>query len=302
MNTITNKKITWIDIEKPAQSDIAFLKENFNFHSTILNELTPDTIRTKVDDYGDHFYIVLHLPTFNKKTRQTKSQELDIIVSKNHIITSHKESILALKSLFDKCNLYEEEKQKYFAGGIANLLYLIIENVLNNCSDSLDDMSVFIDRIEGAIFHGKEREMLKEISLIKRNILDFRRALKPQKQLLESLYMTISKFFGDDYLPFYNKLIGHHLRIWDILDNYKELTESLETTNSTLFSSRMNETIKILTIFTALLLPVSIISGLFGMNVVVPFQDHPQGFYIIIIALTLALFSLYLLFKRKRII
>lgn len=303
MHTISiNNKTTWIDVGKPSQDDINHLRDNFKFHSVVLNELIPDTIRTKVDSYDDYFYIVLHFPTFDKKNRTSKSQELDILITKDTIITSHKETIIPLKAIFDKCNLYPEQKEKYLANGPAKLLYLILDEILSSCLLHLDDISQAIDKIENAIFHGKEKEMIQEISIIKRNVLDFRRALKPQKQILESLYLAINKYFGDEHLPFFNDLVGHHLRLWDILDSYKELLESLESTNATLFSARLNETMKILTIFTALLLPISIMSGLFGMNVDVPLQNHPQGFYIIIAILISAFLGLYLLFKRKKII
>lgn len=304
MNTLTlNKKITWIDIEKPTENDVDFLRENFNFHELVLNEIIPDTIRTKVDVYDDYFYLVLHFPAFDKATRSTRSQELDILVNNNTIITLHKEAIIPLKSIFDQFNLYEEEKQKYIseADGPAKMLYHLIDSLLNSCFPKLDHISENIDQAERAIFQDEEKNMIREVSIIKRDILDFRRALKPQRQILESLEVTVIKFFGENYKPFFNDLLGHHMRIWDNLENYKELTESLESTNATLFSSKLNETIRILTIFTALLMPISIIVGVFGMNVIVPFQSHPQGFIIILSLATLTILSIYLYFKKKKI-
>lgn len=303
MNIIScNKKTTWIDIEKPSKSDIEYLRQNFKFHNIVLDELMPDTIRTKVDNYDDYFYIVLHFPSFNKEKRTVHSQELDIIITKTAIITSHKETLIPLKAIFDKCNNYQEEKEKYLLDGPAKILYSILEDLLNTCFSQLDHISENIDRSEKSIFSGMEKQMIEEISIIKRNILDFRRAIKPQKQILGSLYLVINKFFGNGFSPFYNDLLGHHLRLWDTLDNYKELTESLETTNATLFTSKLNETIKILTIFTALLLPISIIVGIFGMNVAVPLQNHPQGFLIILGILIITLSVIYLFFKKRRII
>lgn len=303
MNIISlNKKTAWIDIEKPSKSDIEYLRQNFKFHDAVLDELIPDTIRTKVDSYDDYFYIVLHFPFFNKEKRTVHSQELDIIITKNTIITSHKETLIQLKTIFDKCNIYQEEKEKYLSGGPAKILYSILEDLINSCFAQLDYISENIDKSERAIFSGMEKQMIKEISITKRNILDFRRAIKPQKQILESLHLAINKFFGNGFSPFYNDLLGHHLRLWDTLDNYKELTESLETTNATLFTSKLNEIIKILTIFTALLLPISIIVGMFGMNVIVPFQNHPQGFLIIFSILMITLSIIYSFFKKRRII
>lgn len=304
MNTIAlNKKTVWIDIEKPTESDVNYLGENFNFHKLVLNEIVPDTIRTKVDIYDDYFYLVLHFPVFDKATRTTHSQELDILVNGNTIITLHKEMIIPLKAIFDKFNLYEEEKQKYISetDGPAKLLYHLIDGLLNSCFPKLDHISENIDKAEKAIFQDGEKNMIKEISIIKRDILDFRRAIKPQRQILESLETTINKFFGENYAPFFNDLLGHHMRIWDNLENYKELTESLESTNTTLFSSKLNETIRILTVFTALLMPISIIVGVFGMNVTVPFQNHPQGFIIVISIAVITILSIYFYFKKKKI-
>lgn len=305
MNTVPlNKKTTWIDIEKPTENDVAYLKDNFKFHKLVLNELIPDTVRTKVDVYDDYFYLVLHFPAFDKTTRTTHSQELDILVNGSTIITLHKETIVPLKALFDKLNLYEEEKQKYISetDGPAKILYHSIDELLNSCFPKLDHISGNIDKAEKSIFQNEEKNMIKEISIIKRDILDFRRAIKPQRQILESLQTTINKFFGENYVPFFNDLLGHHMRIWDSLENYKELTESLESTNATLFSSKLNETIRILTIFTAILMPVSIIIGIFGMNVSVPLQNHPQGFFIIISIAIVAISSIYLYFKKKKIL
>lgn len=303
MNIISNKKTAWIDIEKPSKSDIDYISQNFNFHKMVLSELIPDTIRTKVDAYDDYFYIVLHFPSFNKEKRATRSQELDILVTKSHLITSHKETLIPLKAIFDKCNIYPEEKEKYLGNGSAKLLYFILDELLNTCSLQLDNISENMDKAEKAIFLGMEKEMIKEISILKRNILDFRRAVKPQKQILESLYLTVNKFFGsNEYLPFYNDLLGHHLRLWNVLESNKELIESLESTNATLFTSKLNETIKILTIFTALLLPISIVVGIFGMNVDVPLQNHPQGFFIIIAISATLLTAIYLFFKKRKVL
>lgn len=284
-------------------SDIEYLRQSFNFHPAILSELIPDTIRTKVDVYDDCLYVVLHFPSFNKTNRSTHAQELDILITKNNIITLHKEALIPLKAIFEKCNAYEDEKSRYMSEGPAKLLYFMLDEILAVSFAELDLLSKNIDKAEKAIFQGMEKEMIKEISTIKRNILDFRRSLNPQRQILESLHSTISKFFGNNekYLPFYNDLSGHHLRIWDTLENYKEIVESLESTNATLFSSKLNETIRVLTTFTAILMPVSIIFGVFGMNVSVPLQNHPQGFFLIVSIAIATTLSIYIYFKKRKL-
>ena len=131
MNFINSKKITWIDIENSSQGDIAYLKKNFNFHPLVLSELTPPSHRPRVEDYDEYLFLIFHVPFLDKTKREVHSRELDIIVTKNHLITSRYQNILPLKALFDQCNLYDKARENYMNETTGHLLYYILHSIMD---------------------------------------------------------------------------------------------------------------------------------------------------------------------------
>ena len=137
MQTIKTKKITWIEIKKPKNEDIDWLKKKFDLHPLVLKELLPPLDYPRIENFGDYLYIVLFYPFFDRKTFQTIPFELDIIVSKSYIVTSHYKDIVPLKAVFDKCNLYEDLRKEYTDEGTGGLLYQIIRGILEACFPKL---------------------------------------------------------------------------------------------------------------------------------------------------------------------
>lgn len=301
MKKIETKNLLWIDIKNPSKQDIKYLQEKYKFHDLILNELIPPSQRSKVEQYDDQLYLVLYFPVFDKKTRQTKPRELDIIIGKNILITSHYKTILPLKALFDQCNLYQEKRLKYMPKPVM-LLYHIIDNLLNACLPKLDHIAENIDKIEDKIFQGHEKEMVSEISIIKRDVLNIAKAIKPQKSLLESLNLVSSQFFSQKYKIYFQDLLGSYEYVRSVLDNQQEMISSLQETNESLLSSKISEIMKILTIISFITFPLGVIAGIFGMNVFqnIGFANHPAAFWVILLTMLALASSMFVLFRKKK--
>lgn len=298
MHKIKTENLLWIDIQNPSEQDVKYLKEQFSLHNLILNELIPVSQRSKVEQYDSQLYLVLYFPVFDKKTRQTKPAELDVIIDreKKIIITSHYKTILPLKAIYDQCNLYQEAKEKYLNQGPAMLLYYLIENILNACLPKLDHIAEKIEQIEDKIFQGREKEMVSEISIVKRDILNMAKAIKPEKPLLESLNSIASKFFGENYKIYFQDLLGSYSRVRSVLDNHQNMIESLETTNESLLSNKISEIMQILTVVSFITLPLIVISSFFNMNL-----DLNSIAFRIIAALMLAsAIVAFVLVKKKK--
>jgi len=302
MKTIQHKHITWIDIEKPTKDDIQYLKDNFDFHPLILDELPANTIRSKVEEFPTYLYLVLHLPVYNRRTKENKPFEIDFLVTHSHIITSHfSNNFPFLNEFFKKLEKEEVSRKRFMNQTTGHLLYYIINFLISACVPSLDHISQKIDGIEAKIFKGKQKEMVEEISLAKRDLLDFRRIIKPQKTILESLLRRGPLFFGEYLKPYFEDLIGSNDQLWNQLENDKETLESLEQTNDSLLSYKLNEAMKLLTIFATLLLPASLITGLFGMNAeYMPIVNSEFGFWIVILIIIVILSTFLVFFKHKR--
>ena len=294
--------MTWIDIKNPSKEDIQYLKRKYNFHDLILNELIPPSQRAKVEQFDKQLYLVLHFPVFNKKTRETRLRELDIIIGKNIIITSHYKTILPLKALFTKCNLYEDAKLKNMGQGPAMLLYYIINNLLDALLPKLDHITEKIDKIEDKIFKGYERAMVTEISIVKRDILNMAKSIKPKQSLINSLEKNAGRFFGKKYKIYFQDLSGSYEHVRGVLDNQQEIINSLHQTNESLLSNKISDIMKILTVISFITFPLGVIAGIFGMNVFgdVSFAQNPITFWVILGLMITMAGSMFGVFKKKK--
>lgn len=279
MRQIQTKKITWIDFTEPSADELLFLKK-IKLHPLALEEFSMPSARPKASLYGDCLYLTLHIPLFDKLNRRTFPSELDIVITKNHLITGHDQDIFQLREFFTKLQKNKKTREKYMNQSPGYLLYYIIEMLFESCFPKIDHINKNLDRIEDEIFKGNEKAMLHEISFVKRDILNFRRTLKPQKSVLESLARDNYPLLEPDLRPYYQDLIGTNIRVWSALENAKEVVESLEETNDALLSDKLNHTMKVLTVFSAIMLPMTVISNILAMSAPIPFGHDQNGFWI----------------------
>ncbi len=252
---IKGPKVTWVDIQDPTKEDVQYLKERFKFHPLILGELIPPGHRPRVEQHKDYLFMILYYPVHSKERRETKPRELDIIVTRDTIITSHYRSILPLKALFDSCNLYKESRKSYMSEGTGQLLFYLLSGFWKTCLTKLVQIDKRISEIEKEIFKGKEKEMVLEISLVKTDVINFWRILEHQEEILKSLVHEGEIFFGKELSPYFLDVLGTYGRALNSLKTYKEAILALEDTNQSLLSTKMNEVIRILTVFSVIVLP-----------------------------------------------
>lgn len=299
-NIIKGPKVTWIDIQDPTQEDIKYLKENFNFHPLVLGELIPFGHRPKVEGYKNYLFMTFYYPIHIKTNRETRPRELDIITTKNTLITSHYRSIVPLKSLFDKCNLYPEVRKKYMKWSAGYLLFLLLSGLWKGCLTKLDRINARIEMIEKEIFQGKEKEMVREISVVKTDIINFWRIVEPQRETLESLSKEGTAFFGERFEPYFADIIGTCGKAWNSLKTFKETVLALEDTNQSLLSTKTNEVIQVLTVFSVILLPLTLIASIWGMNLSLPFANSPSGFWAVLLLMLFLMSFLFIYFRKKK--
>lgn len=297
---IKYNNLTWVNIAFPTEKDIAYLRENYKFHELVLEELMTPTYHPKVDDFGSYLYFVMHIPVYIRAERKNVHKEIDMIVSKNMIVTViYEDALEPYDSLFRQCQLEEAACKKYFGGSIGHLLYYVIDGLLKSLLPQLKHMERNIIVAEDKIFGGDTHEAVEEISIIRRDILDFRRTIRPQLLVLESLIDKSGTFFGKTLKPYFVDLVGDYNRVWGLLDNYKDTIESLHSTNDSLLSHKLNTTMKVLTIFTVAALPFAIVPQILGLATA-PFHDNPYRFWIIFVFIAAALSSIIAVLKKKR--
>lgn len=300
MQQISFNRFTWIDIKKPTPDDIAKIKKEFRLHPLIVEEFSTPTLRPKAEEYNGSLFMTIHVPLFNIDLQKTYPAELDIVITENALITSSDEDIFQLTSFFKKLKNSKKKREQHLDSSPAALLRYLIEVLLESCFPKLDHISKKLDHIEEEIFAGHEKEMVAEISIVKRDILNFRRTIKPQRSVLESLIQRNYALVGNDVKPYFQDLIGTNIRVWNALESAKETTESLEETNNSLLSNKLNLTMKVLTIFNAIFLPITVYSNLMSMNTPIPLENNILGFWLHTALMVLISVLTIIIFKMKK--
>jgi len=299
---IKNKEIKWVNIANPNSKDVQFLKKDFNICPTVLKEYIPKIKRPKVEEYKDYLFIVIHFPVFNEKTKKTISTELDIILFKNILITSHTGLLPELKKIFERCNTDKDIKKYYLRENAVYLAYHILDKLIDTRMSMLDHVDDHIEYIEDQMFNGNEKKMVNKIAMVKHDIISFRRIVKPQRMVLESMVRLIPKINNKDFLKYSSEVIGSNIKVWNTLENHKEMIEALEHTNESLLSYKLGNTMKILTAFSVIVLPLSLIANAFGMNITngMPFINSSFGFWIVLYLMFIITSISFIFFKYKK--
>jgi len=304
LKTLSHNEITWIDIFNPTDADLLNLKEKYDLHPLIARQFLPAIHRPNIEEHNGQLFIILHFPVYHESEKRVKSVELDIIIFKEQqiMVTSRKKVIPSLKTFFGDCEV-QEYHQKHYFNNVGTLLYGMLDFVIDDCLPMLDHVTDNLDRIENNVFkRGHEREMLNEITNIKRDLIDFRRSIKPQRSVIETLIKKNTRFFGVKIESLAQEVLGSNIRVWNALENLKELVESIEQTNNSLLSYKMSDIMKFLTVVSFITFPLSIIVGFFGMNVFenVLIISHPLTWMFVLLIMCLAGLIMYLFFKIKK--
>lgn len=300
MREIKSSKFKWIDFAEPDADAILALQKEYTLHPLVVEEFSTPTLRPKATEYDTCLYLAIHIPLFDTDSRTTYPGELDIVITKDALITSHDQEIWQLTEFFNDLKKDQARREEMMAESPGALLRYILEMLLESCFPKLDHISEKLDYVEKEIFAGHEKDMVFEISVVKRDILNFRRTMKPQRSVLESLAQKDFRLIGSELRPYFQDLIGTNIRIWNNLESSKETVESLEETNNSLLSNKLDMTMKVLTIFSAILLPLTVYSNIMSMSTNIPLHQNANAFWIHVALMLLIAIITVIIFKAKK--
>src|SRR3954451_5168315 len=292
--------LRWYNIERPRPADRAWLEERFEFHPLDYEDVFSRNQRPKVDEYDDYLFIVLRFPAYDKTVSRLNAAELDLFVGADFLITLPNEPLQPVEYLFERCRTNEELREEMFSKGPGYLLYKIVDDCVDASFPMLRKMGNKLERIEEDIFEGNSTEVVRDISNVKQEIINFRKIIRPQRAALRDLERTKQRSIAEDLEIYFDDIVDASERVWDMLENYKEVVEALESTNESAISHRVNEILQVLTLFSVLLLPLTLVASIFGMNVRVPGEQKIEPFWIIIAVMVAMLGGMLYYFRRRR--
>ena len=304
ITTIKHKKITWINIESPSSKEVGDLAQKYDIHPLVAEELVSPSARPKVDIYKNNLYLVLHLPADSASCPSCSTSigsEIDFVIGKDFLITSQYCKFPAIEMFIRDANAHKEVREKNFKKHAGILAFNILKEIYNHYLREIEQVQIKINRAEEEIFKGKEKQMVKRLSLLKRDILDFRRALYPHESIIKTFEKQGSEFFGKEFKHHLVSLTGEYMKVKNFIENSQETLDTLYQTNESLLTTKTNEVVKVLTILAFITFPLMLLSSIFGMNTTSsPIIGAKGDFWILIGIMLLATFSMFLYFRKKK--
>jgi magnesium transporter len=292
--------LTWVHSTAPGALEIGQLADRFGWHPLDVEDVLSKRQRPKIDEYPEYLFLVLHFPVYDKTVGRLNAAELDVFLGPDFLITLPNVELLPVPRLFRRCEDDPTLRERLFSQGPGRLLYEVLDDLFDYCFPILDKIGHKLDTIEDEMFEGRSEEIVRDISNAKQEIISYRKIIKPERATLRVLERHVERFLPEDLELYFDDIVDAAERIWDLLDNYKEVVEALEDTNESVISHRQNDVLRVLTVFSVLLLPLTLISGIFGMNVDFPGFGTSHGFWAIVGIMVATIVGLIGFFRYKR--
>lgn len=294
--------LLWVDfVSEPPETCLPILQD-FKFHPLAIDDALQETHVPKLDDWGDYLYIVLNYMNAEQKEDawETEVDELDIFLGKNYIVTHHDHPISAIEETWAACDRDERNVQ----GGPDHLLYKITDNLVAGYMPAVEKIDSAIDQIEDQVFDRPSPHTLEKLFALKRVLLAMRRIILPQREVLNKLARDDYRVVDPRDRIFFRDIYDHLVRLHDINESLRDLVGGALDTYLSVINNRMNEVMKTLTIITVLFMPLTFLTGFFGMNFFEPLGNLKAWTTSPVFDLTMAVifilpFIMYLWMRRR---
>jgi magnesium transporter len=217
VEVVEHGDLRWINIERPAPVDRAWLEEHFDFHPLDYEDVQSRNQRPKIDEYPDYLFIVLHFPVFDKTVGRLNAAELDIFIGPDFLITLPNSPLPPVEYLFERCRSSEEVREAMLSKGSGYLLYRIVDDAFDYCFPMLRKIGNKLERLEEEIFEGRAEEVVRDLSNSKQEIINFRKVIRPQRAVLRDLERTKQRYLAEDLEVYFDDIVDASERIWDML-------------------------------------------------------------------------------------
>lgn len=300
MRSLTHKNVTWHDDPAPTEQVLEELQKKYGFHELDIEDCLSEHERPKVEEYESYLFLVFHIPYRARKTGRIIKEEVNIFMGQDFFVTLHRGKIPILDRLWNDLEESKDMREEYLQHGTGFFLYELMRHFFEDVFPLVDSIRKELRRMEEVLFESDEEvDLLRDIMNVKRNIISMRSILLPQRTLIATLEHKNKKFVPDELALYFDDILDAIERQWALLDTAKEMIDALQDTHESWLTHKTNAVIQVLTIFSVVMLPLTFITGLYGMNVALPFGEHPMAFFMVAGVMSALMISMLLYFYRK---
>jgi len=287
----------WLDIQELIEEEADFLVKTFRFHPLAIEDCMGDYIRPKREDYDDHMFIIFDSLTYDRENEEYVPINLNCFLSKNYIVTIAPRKIREV----DVVCRNTKALPKIFLNGSDYILYSIMDRIVDNYFVFIRDVSFKIDGIEDRIAADDIEEIQEDILVARKDILTLRRHIAPQRDILTYFKLVDNPYINKKNKAYFRDILDHASRVIDALNQNREILNWAMDSYRSEISSRANDTMKVLSIVATMMLPLTLVTGIYGMNFhVLPGSENPLGFWSVMLFMLLLSGGMIYYFKKKK--
>ena len=301
IDTIDFGTLRWHYILNPSEEDLLFLEENFHFHPLDIEDCRSTNQRPKIDIYDDYNFLILHFPAFDNEMKNLRVREIKIFWGPDYIITIGN-AHWTIKNLFDLIEKNTDTVDEFVKSGSDALLYTILNRLMVDAYSLLLRVGGQIEEINRNLFGKKAVATIEAISITRKNIILLNTIFKPQLRMFHKFESGGIKGFTKDHDfmgDYWGNILDYYQKMWDMIEDNAELITGLAKTFDSLQTNRINEVMKIMTFISTIFLPITFITGVYGMNIDLPFMNEKLIFWGIIMVM-FTFVTGFLFFAKKR--
>lgn len=300
LQSLSAHGITWYFSQKPDEADLLQLQRKYHFHKLDIEDCLSENERPKLEEYPRYLFAVIHVP--GRTAGRVAKEEVNIFLGKDFVITLTEGKSDALAHLWKSLKQSSKKRDEFLNQGTGFFLYRILDLLFDRGFTLVESMMREMRRIEIDLFEHEEGQIniLRDILKLKRNIITMRSILFPQRSVIALLPHKNKDLISADLDIYFDDVSDAIERQWSLLDTAKEMSEALQDTHESWLSNRTNAVIRVLTIFSVTMLPLTFLTGLYGMNVRLPLQESPYAFLWMLCVMVAVLASFIAYFRWKK--
>jgi magnesium transporter len=288
---LTHGHVAWTNITSPTSEDIRQLSACYPyFHPLNLQDCLTELEIPRLNHQDGYLFLVVQMPVWDQAIQHFRAAEVDIFIAQGILVTSHHNELRALVEVFERLRHEEGSQEEWMGQGASYLLYHLLNTLVEDCIPFVKGITHDLRHIEQNLFNNDTRHLLNELSEARRNVIALRSILDPQLGVIRSLEQGQWSFIHEELDPYWRDISDHLAQLMAILQEDAEVVSGLSDTIDTLASHRIDEVVRLLTVVTVLTLPLTLLATIFGMNIVMPYSEHPLLFFAVLglgLALTL---------------
>ncbi|MBK7141668.1 MAG: magnesium/cobalt transporter CorA [bacterium] len=289
--------LLWVDMCKPSDQESFVLTHDFKFHPLAIEDVISEKPRTKIDDYDRYLFLVFQVVDYVGREEGLKIMELDFFLSKNTLVTVHYDE----HRIFDYLYSRAERDERLLSRGADYLFHAMIDTVVDNYNGILDVFEYEVDQVEDDVLGSADEDTLKSIFALRRDIVQLKRIVLPQKEIVAQLSRQHYTMISQPLVPYFSDIHDHLIRINDTADTHRELLNSSLEIHYSSVQARTNDVIRFLTVLTAIFVPPTLLASLWGMNFAsMPELDWSLGYPLALAVIFGSMIGQLIYFRKKK--